>query len=466
MRNQLISGVLFLLLLLLPDQLSSQTKSCISNIYTPEKGITKKEIILRELPFKTGDSVEIENIEKLLLIGKENLINLSLFNFVYLNYEYNKENPHNIDIYIETEERWYIWPLINVVLEDRNMTSWLKRGDMGRVTLETGIKAYNLWGLNHTLSVSLRTGYQRGLRFEYNNISLDREQKFLLNVSAIREYSRTENVRIENNTPFYYKSDEFIIDKYTYLAGITYRPRLRISHIINIGVDKCDISNTILTENPDYWGTKDTLRTGFFIKYKYSSDQRDNNQYPLNGYMISGEFNGYASFDNDIRYAQISSILQYCQPIGDRWNISAILSAGISAKNRNAYIFDKAIGYENAYLRGMELYVADGQHYSVLNPTLKYNIIPTKVVTIDWLSFLKKFSKIHFALYGKAFTDFGYVCNKYRTLRSNNLSNKFLYSTGIGLDFVTYYDINLSIEYSFNMLNKGGLFFTFKGPLI
>ena len=128
--------------------------------------------------------------------------------------------------------------------------------------------------------------------------------------------------------------------------------------------------------------------------------------------------------------------------------------------------YAKAIGYENAYLRGMELYVADGQHYSVLNPTLKYNIVPTKVVTIDWLSFLKKFSKIHFALYGKAFADFGYVYNKYRTLRSNNLSNKFLYSTGIGLDFVTYYDINLSIEYSFNMLNKGGVFFTFKGPLI
>ncbi|MCK9629103.1 MAG: hypothetical protein M0R37_10995 [Bacteroidales bacterium] len=186
----------------------------------------------------------------------------------------------------------------------------------------------------------------------------------------------------------------------------------------------------------------------------------------MEGYLISGEFNGYTTFDNDIRYAQVATTLQYCHPIDDRWNISAILSAGISTKNRNAYTLDKAIGYELAYLRGMELYVADGQHYSVLNPTLKYNIIPTKVVNIEWLSFLRKFSKIHFALYGKAFIDCGYAYNKYRTVASNNLSNKFLYSSGFGLDFVTYYDINLSIEYSFNMLNKGGIFFTFKGPLI
>ncbi|MCK9627462.1 MAG: hypothetical protein M0R37_02595, partial [Bacteroidales bacterium] len=218
MRNQLISGGLFLLLLLLPGQLFSQSKYYISNIYTPENGITKRDIIIRELPFKTGDSVEIQNIDNLLLIGKENLINLSLFNFVYLNYKESSGNPNNIDIYIETEERWYIWPMVNVVLEDRNMSSWLRRGDMGRVTLETGVKAYNLWGLNHTLTLSLKSGYQRGFRFEYDNIGLDSERKFLLNISAIREYSRTENVRIENNTPFYFKSDEFIIDKHTYTA--------------------------------------------------------------------------------------------------------------------------------------------------------------------------------------------------------------------------------------------------------
>jgi len=466
MKKILVSGIFAILFLNFSVVLYSQQRTCISNIYITNNGITKKQIILRELPFKIGDSLEIKNIDNLLIVAKENLLNLSLFNFVYLNYESNKENPNNIDISITTEERWYLWPMVNLILEDRNMSSWFKRGDMGRVTYEVGLKAYNLWGLNHTLSFSVRSGYQRGFRFEYNNIGIDRNGELLLNIGAYREYSRTDNVMVMDNTPYYYKSDDFIIDKYSFVAGFIYRPEIRIRHTISFGFDKSNISGTILEQNPDYWGGSDTIRNGFSIDYTYTSDQRDNNQYPLDGYLISGEFKGYMTTSNSFRYGQLVTNFQYCYPINDRWNISATLAAGLSAKNKNAYTFDEAVGYEKAIIRGMEYYVADGQHYFVINPTIKYNIIPTKVVVINWLSFLKKFNKIHFALYGKAFIDGGYAYNKYKTDLSNTLSNKFLYSSGIGLDFVTYYDINLSIEYSFNMLKKSGMFFSFKGPLI
>ena len=33
-----------------------------------------------------------------------------------------------------------------------------------------------------------------------------------------------------------------------------------------------------------------------------------------------------------------------------------------------------------------------------------------------------------------------------------------LYSGGFGIDILTFYDINLKIEYSFNQLNENGLF--------
>lgn len=465
MKKPLVSIILTFIFFQFPSFIFSQQKYCISDIYILNDGITKKGIILRELPFEIGDSIDIHNIDNLLLLAKENLLNLSLFNFVYCNYEYVEGCENGIVISIKTEERWYIWPMINVVLEDRNLSSWIDKGEMRRVTLDAGLRAYNLWGLNHTLTGSIKTGYQRGFRFEYNNIYLDKKMKLLLNLGAYREYSRTENVRIEDNTPYYYKSDDFIVDKNLFNISLTYRPKIRISHSLKVKYDQTDIAKSILEENPDYWGGTDTLRRGISICYKYNSDQRDNNQYPLQGYLISCGLSCYTAFDDNFRYGQLSTTLQYCYPICKRWFLSTTLSAALSAKNKNAYVFDRAIGYEMASIRGMELYVADGQHYVVLNPTIKYNIIPTKVVVLDWLSFLKKFYKIHFALYGKAFFDGGYSYNQYKT-DHNGLSNKLLYSTGIGLDFVTYYDINISIEYSFNMLNKGGFFFSFKGPLI
>jgi hypothetical protein len=41
---------------------------------------------------------------------------------------------------------------------------------------------------------------------------------------------------------------------------------------------------------------------------------------------------------------------------------------------------------------------------------------------------------------------------------ANNLNNTFLYTGGVGIDILTFYDLNIRIEYSFNQLNKNGLF--------
>jgi hypothetical protein len=53
-------------------------------------------------------------------------------------------------------------------------------------------------------------------------------------------------------------------------------------------------------------------------------------------------------------------------------------------------------------LRGYEYTVADGQSFMVSNNTLKYNILPKRTFTLNWLSWLPKFSKIHLSVYANA----------------------------------------------------------------
>ena len=40
----------------------------------------------------------------------------------------------------------------------------------------------------------------------------------------------------------------------------------------------------------------------------------------------------------------------------------------------------------------------------------------------------------------------------------NALSNSLLHSAGIGIDIVTFYDVILRFEYSFNQLGQNGLY--------
>jgi hypothetical protein len=43
------------------------------------------------------------------------------------------------------------------------------------------------------------------------------------------------------------------------------------------------------------------------------------------------------------------------------------------------------------------------------------------------------------------------------------LGNRFLYTSGFGIDILTLYDFNLRVEYSFNQLGEKGLFLHAKG---
>ena len=61
-----------------------------------------------------------------------------------------------------------------------------------------------------------------------------------------------------------------------------------------------------------------------------------------------------------------------------------------------------------------------------------------------------------FAVFAKTFVDMGYsyIPPKYDTY----FNNRFLYTYGVGTDILTFYDLNLRLEYSIDQLGEKGLF--------
>jgi hypothetical protein len=114
-------------------------------------------------------------------------------------------------------------------------------------------------------------------------------------------------------------------------------------------------------------------------------------------------------------------------------------------------------GYQDLYLRGLEKYVIDGVAGAMARHTFRKELIRFNVPT-----FLasKSHDRIPFRVYAKAFSDIGISHNK--AFPNNSLANKMLYTTGFGVDVVTFYDFVFRFDYSFNQLGQNGLFLHFK----
>ena len=125
----------------------------------------------------------------------------------------------------------------------------------------------------------------------------------------------------------------------------------------------------------------------------------------------------------------------------------------------------QGLGYLQ-FVRGYEYYVANGNRSLLLKSLFNFKLLPEKVVNLKFWPFRKayQFNRIPLEIYVNVFFDAGYVYDttgEYRLYR-NTLVDKIMYGTGIGIDFLTYYDKILRLDYAFNGFGQHGLFILWK----
>ncbi|MHC1778797.1 MAG: POTRA domain-containing protein [Bacteroidales bacterium] len=469
MKKASIYYISLIFLLFLSSELKSENHSQISNIIIIGNSKIKDFVILRELPFKKGDTIEKSLLNELVQQGRDNLLNLSLFNFVYISQKSNfaptGDGSDEVEIIISVDERWYFWPIFGFSLEERNFSNWIKDPVWDKITTRIGLRIYGTGGKNQTITALLMNGYNNGFKIEFSNISLDKEGRHFGGISVQHKYSKILNTISLLDKPVFIRADKgYLENLFNISLSYIYRPRPRIKNRIILEFESTRIDSTVLISNSKYWGGDHLKRESFMATYGLTFDERDNIQYPLNGYYVDFQAKGYVSSGLEVQHVQIKGDVSYFTSLSKKLSASARVQCAFSAKNCEAYIFDKALGYGDLFLRGFENFISDGQHYMLLSPTLRFNILPTTVYNLKFLSFLPKFNKVHMTIYGKTFADAGYVYHK-TPLYANTMSNKWLVSYGLGVDVVTYYDLTFSLDYSINQMRQKGLFLSVKRPL-
>jgi hypothetical protein len=425
--------------------------------------ITHKPIIIRELEFWVDDVLTKDNLENKIINSRQNLLNRSLFNFVTIDTIF-----HNgyCDIIISVIERWYIWPVPIIEYADRNLNVWWETKDVSRLNYGVDLRIENFRGRMETLNIIAKGGYDQILAFKWQLPYLTKNQ--VMGIGFEAGFVRNHEIAYasENNKYKYYKSSNTYAKQFGFARiSATIRPRFNFLHSLSLTYNNLIIKDSVLQLNSDYtYG--DTKYNYFSVNYTYKHDFRDFKQYPIKGYYYDFSLAkiGLGILSKDVSEFTVDFNIDHYLHIWKRWYFAYGFSGRYTfSGNFQPYFLTSGIGLSGFDLRGYQLYLINGQNIGIVKSNLKFNLIPKTNFKIPWIK-SQKFNRVFYALYANLFFDIGYSEDKYYG-EGNPLSNQLLWGYGIGLDFVTYYDIVLGIDYAINKQGNKGFFISLVAPI-
>lgn len=433
----------------------------ISDITLAGNTKTKDDIIFREITLSVYDTLSLTQLTHEIEATQNNLLNTSLFNFVTVTKTLNK---NKVSILIILEERWYLWPYPIFEYADRNFNIWLKEKEYDRLNYGLHIIKYNFRGRREILNFKVRLGFREQYQFYYENPYLDKEKKFGLYFGIAKFRQKEIPVKTDSNIVMYYNDDHYIQNEIYADIGLFLRKHYYLTHHFNLGFRESSVNDSVLFLNPDYHNPSDTSMKLLKLSYTLDFDKRDSKIYPLIGQRFFASISQlglgiYTAWSKSYFQMNLGAQLNY--KMHNRWYASNTFKFKTILNNTPPFIFKNGLGYDD-FIRGYEFYVIEGNNYSLLSNDIKFNFLPKKVFNFEFIP-TEKFNKTFLSGFVNLFFDVGYVNSTYNS-SGNYMSNELLFGYGVGIDFVTYYDKILRINYAINKFNEKNVYLHFKIP--
>lgn len=434
------------------------TPFIMGEIYVEGNKRTKSYIIQRELPFKTGDSIFLPELTRGFEIARQQLFNTGLFNEVIVSLKAFR--GYHVDVNIQVKERWYIFPIPYLKPVDRNLSEWAKQGfGIDRVNYGFKFTHYNFSGRNDKLRLWLITGYTKQVQFQYEQPFADKSLKHGYRLGFMYSSNKEVNYKTDDNSQVFVDSFGNGLRQWSANIDYIYRPGLRTFNNVRFQITSMQVDTAIVGLNPKYFPGGRNKITFPELEYRLNYIKVDYIHFPLKGWMGEVSFLK-RGFSKEMNLWQLSGKLTRAWELSKKnyfmWQGYGLLRIPFD----QPYINHRLFGYGELYLRGLENYVIDGVAAFMSRQSYRRELFRFSIPT-----FLKSKShdRIPFRIYARAFGDMGYAYNK--SFPGNSLVNRMLYTGGLGVDIVTFYDLIFRVDYSFNQLGQNGLFLHIKNDL-
>lgn len=430
---------------------------------------THDKIILRELDIHVGDTILASKLKERLDKNREMLINSTLFSNVEINignwdYDYNC-----VEIIINLREAWYIYPFGWASLADRNFNVWWneKNHSLRRINYQIGLRWNNLTGHRDLIRISTAFGFDKRYEIDYKIPGINRRRTIGLYINALQ--SKNNEIwyaTSKDSLQFYRNEASPQIKRQRLLGGLTFRPKLRTTHAVQLTYFNNNIDEIIAKDkNPQFFLKGATNQKYFSLFYKYTNDWRDNKFYPQRGHFwtLSIQKDGIISKNESVQALYLSSLYARYQKIyRKKIDYEGILKIRKEITGKPQPYFNiRALGYGYDYLRGYEYYVIDGADFAYLKNSFRLSLIDKTIDLGEFVPVNLRYFPIQIWLTFN--NDFGYV----RNLESldNKLPNRLLWGRGIGLNIKVFQMSYAQIELSQNHLKQTNIFLHTKLPL-
>ena len=445
------------------EQFKKSKFKIITQIQIVGNKTTKNHIISREVPFEVGDTLTNAELSTKILQAKKNILNTSLFNFVKL--DVALLNNNSTVIVVQVTERLYIFPLPIFEIDDNNFNTWWKDKDFSRINYGMHVSHKNFRGRKEKLSITAKYGFTERYKIKYSIPYLNRNQKSGLTFSF--SYNRKDEVAyntFDNERQQFKDENQNALKNYSSNISYQYRKAIYNTHSFGIEHDYNTIVDSIRLLNPNYLGKNRKDLSYISLFYQITNDKRDSRTYPLNGRFLKASIRkqgiGISNKSIDLTTFRVEAKKYF--DLSKRFYLASSFTGLFAVNDNQPYLLRNGIGYSNFGIRSYEYYVIDGNSIGLAKMQLRYQLVKPQSANLGGIT--DKLGKFHYAFYLGLFTDAAYVQDKIGYPK-NDLANQIQFGSGIGLDFVSYYDIVIRTEYSINKFGESGIFFHFVAPI-
>jgi outer membrane protein assembly factor BamA len=405
--------------------ISGSEKVIIDSIKISGNEITEDFIILRELTFQSGDTLDLN----ILNFNRERVYSLGIFTRV--SFVITKESPGHI-LNIIVEESWYIYPIPFAQLVDK---------DWKKISYGIDLVIINFRGRNEYIRARSSFGYDRNYFIQYRNPNFIRSEDIYL----IGFFSYM-NARNKSNIAEFLAGSDF--DQVKIYTRLDVGKRFGLYNKAGISLSYNYVETPFYIKGISASNERIDRFPALGISYEY--DTRDLVQFPRNGIFgfTNIEFKGLGF--NSVNYRVIDFDFRFYKTlIGElsaKWRFSSRFTSG----NTVPYYDYSFLGFSSR-IRGHFTLEQEGNNSYLTSLEMYYPIIKELNISFDFIPLLpKELLTYRTALYVQMFTDAGAVQNDGSPISLRDFNSGY----GLGLTFLVLpYNI-FRIEYAFNHLGK------------
>lgn len=426
---------------------------------------TQKYIIRRELSFVENDSVPLQYLQTILLENRSRILNTGLFKEAEINVKYWDTQTNRISLLIKVQEAWYIYPVPVFDLADRNFNVWWNEfnGSLKRVNYGMKFTHNNLTGQQDALKITFQLGYSPRLNLDYSWPFFGKQRSWRFKTEFLYTQNKESYYKTEYDKLVFFRTEtNYALQRLRMVTSLEHRTTLQLFQSISLEYNYNKTADQIRNElNPDFFLGNKGRQDFFSLRYRFTYDNRDLKYYPSRG--VSAEFvinkEGLAN-EADLNTLTASIQMDQYFPWSSRHNAGVQLKArGSIIRDKIPYYNSKALGFGENYIKGYEYYVLDGMDYLFLKFRErfivydgKFNFRSNKKLGVRAMP-VKLSTSVHAST--------AYVNNIYYTV-NNQLTNRWLYSTGISLECLMANTSLVQLDCSINHRKELGIYLHFR----